>query len=91
MIELNKCTILNMIPFCRAKRALVFLGANEIKNAKESGQVRLMVPSSNFHIYPTWNPKRLKDDIAIIRLPHAVSFNGESVTQYKYHVLYTRF
>ncbi|KAL7732817.1 hypothetical protein ACLKA6_005952 [Drosophila palustris] len=58
-----------------AKRALVFLGANEIKNAKESGQVRLMVPSSNFHIYPTWNPKRLKDDIAIIRLPHAVSFN----------------
>ncbi|KAM8709574.1 hypothetical protein ACLKA7_016389 [Drosophila subpalustris] len=58
-----------------AKRALVFLGANEIKNAKESGQVRLMVPSSNFHIYPTWNPKRLKDDIAIVRLPHAVSFN----------------
>ncbi|XP_060655821.1 chymotrypsin BI-like [Drosophila nasuta] len=58
-----------------AKRALVFLGANEIKNAKESGQVRLMVPSSNFHIYPTWNPKRLKDDIALIRLPHAVSFN----------------
>ncbi|XP_064546250.1 chymotrypsin BI [Drosophila montana] len=58
-----------------AKRALVFLGANEIKNAKESGQVRLMVPSSNFHIYPTWNPKRLKDDIALVRLPHAVSFN----------------
>ncbi|XP_022218641.2 transmembrane protease serine 12 [Drosophila obscura] len=58
-----------------AKRALVFLGANEIKNAKEKGQVRLMVPSSNFHIYPTWNPKRLKDDIALIRLPHAVSFN----------------
>ncbi|EDV96765.1 chymotrypsin BI [Drosophila grimshawi] len=58
-----------------AKRALVFLGANEIKNAKESGQVRLMVPSSNFHIYPTWNPKRLKDDIALIKLPHPVSFN----------------
>ncbi|KAH8380334.1 hypothetical protein KR009_010036 [Drosophila setifemur] len=58
-----------------AKRALVFLGANEIKNAKEKGQVRLMVPSSNFHIYPTWNPKRLKDDIALVRLPHAVSFN----------------
>ncbi|ALC43207.1 CG6592 [Drosophila busckii] len=58
-----------------AKRALVFLGANEIKNAKESGQVRLMVPSSNFDIYPTWNPKRLKDDIALVRLPHAVSFN----------------
>lgn len=36
-----------------------------------------MVPSSNFHIYPTWNPKRLKDDIALVRLPHAVSFNGE--------------
>ncbi|KAH8302041.1 hypothetical protein KR044_002002 [Drosophila immigrans] len=64
-----------------AKRALVFLGANEIKNAKESGQVRLMVPSSNFHIYPTWNPKRLKDDIALIRLPHAVSFNGECCKQ----------
>ncbi|KAH8297505.1 hypothetical protein KR054_000446 [Drosophila jambulina] len=58
-----------------AKRALVFLGANEIKNAKEKGQVRLMVPSSNFHIYPTWNPKRLKDDIALVRLPHPVSFN----------------
>ncbi|XP_017101394.2 chymotrypsin BI [Drosophila bipectinata] len=58
-----------------AKRALVFLGANEIKNAKEKGQVRLMVPSSNFQIYPTWNPKRLKDDIALVRLPHAVSFN----------------
>jgi len=62
---------------CRAKRALVFLGANEIKNAKEKGQVRLMVPSENFQIYPTWNPKRLKDDIALVRLPHAVSFNGE--------------
>ncbi|KAH8270127.1 hypothetical protein KR018_004309 [Drosophila ironensis] len=60
-----------------AKRALVFLGANEIKNAKEKGQVRLMVPSSNFQIYPTWNPKRLKDDIALVRLPHPVSFNGE--------------
>lgn len=60
---------------------MVFLGANEIKNAKESGQVRLMVPSSNFHIYPTWNPKRLKDDIALVRLPHAVSFNGESRAQ----------
>uniref|UniRef100_A0A6P4E3D5 Chymotrypsin BI-like n=1 Tax=Drosophila rhopaloa TaxID=1041015 RepID=A0A6P4E3D5_DRORH len=59
----------------RAKRALVFLGANEIKNAKEKGQVRLMVPSENFHIYPTWNPRRLKDDIALVRLPHAVSFN----------------
>ncbi|XP_068143203.1 collagenase [Drosophila tropicalis] len=58
-----------------AKRALVFLGANEIKNAKEKGQVRLMVPNTNFHIYPTWNPKRLKDDIALVRLPHAVSFN----------------
>nr|XP_036670609.1 chymotrypsin BI [Drosophila suzukii] len=58
-----------------AKRALVFLGANEIKNAKEKGQVRLMVPSENFQIYPTWNPKRLKDDIALVRLPHAVSFN----------------
>ncbi|XP_023167153.1 chymotrypsin BI isoform X2 [Drosophila hydei] len=34
-----------------------------------------MVPSSNFHIYPTWNPKRLKDDIALVRLPHAVGFN----------------
>lgn len=53
------------------------MGANEIKNAKEKGQVRLMVPSENFQIYPTWNPKRLKDDIAIVRLPHAVSFNGE--------------
>ncbi|ALC43176.1 CG6592 [Drosophila busckii] len=51
-----------------AKRALVFLGANEIKNAKESGQVRLMVPSSNFDIYPTWNPKRLKDDIALLQI-----------------------
>ncbi|XP_030386338.1 chymotrypsin BI [Scaptodrosophila lebanonensis] len=58
-----------------AKRALVFLGANEIKNAKEKGQVRMMVPSTNFQIYPTWNPKRLKDDIALVRLPHAVSFN----------------
>ncbi|XP_034657606.1 serine protease 55 [Drosophila subobscura] len=58
-----------------AKRALVFLGANEIKNAKEKGQVRLMVPSSNFRIYPTWNPRRLKDDIAVVKLPHAVSFN----------------
>jgi len=66
---------------------LVFLGANEIKNAKESGQVRLMVPSSNFHIYPTWNPKRLKDDIAIVRLPHAVSFNGEShILKFKFKI-----
>ncbi|XP_054732810.1 chymotrypsin BI-like [Anastrepha obliqua] len=58
-----------------AKRALVFLGAHEIKNANELGQVRIMVKRSNFIIYPTWNPRRLKDDIALVRLPVPIEFN----------------
>ncbi|XP_036220425.2 brachyurin [Bactrocera oleae] len=58
-----------------AKRALVFLGAHEIKNADEIGQVRIMVKRNSFIIYPTWNPRRLKDDIALVRLPVPIAFN----------------
>ncbi|XP_067648241.1 brachyurin [Eurosta solidaginis] len=58
-----------------AKRALVFLGAHEIKNAKEMGQIRVMVKRENFIIYPSWNPRRLKDDIALVRLPMSIEFN----------------
>lgn len=61
----------------RAKRALVFLGAHEIKNANEMGQVRIMVKRNSFIIYPSWNPRRLKDDIALVRLPVPIEFNGK--------------
>ncbi|CAD7004219.1 chymotrypsin BI [Ceratitis capitata] len=58
-----------------AKRGLVFLGAHEIKNTNELGQVRIMVHHNNFIIYPSWNPRRLKDDIALVRLPIPIEFN----------------
>ncbi|XP_037944339.1 chymotrypsin BI, partial [Teleopsis dalmanni] len=58
-----------------AKRALIFLGAHEIKNAKEHGQIRIMVNKTNFYIYPTWNPARLKDDIALVQLPEPIEFS----------------
>lgn len=55
----------------------MFLGAHEIKNADEIGQVRIMVKRNSFIIYPTWNPRRLKDDIALVRLPVPIAFNGK--------------
>lgn len=70
-------TIYDFEFFNRAKRGLVFLGAHEIKNAKEMGQIRLRVTHNDFTIFPTWNPKRLKDDIAIVRLPETVEFSGK--------------
>ncbi|XP_037817067.1 brachyurin [Lucilia sericata] len=58
-----------------ASRALVFLGAHDIKNAHEPGQIRMMVYHRDFIIYPTWNPRRLKDDIALVHLPKSVKYN----------------
>ncbi|KAI9581332.1 chymotrypsin BI [Glossina fuscipes] len=58
-----------------ASRALVFLGAHDIKDANESGQMRLMVHSHDFIIFPTWSPRKLKDDIALVHLPTPVSYN----------------
>ncbi|KAM7356935.1 brachyurin [Cochliomyia hominivorax] len=58
-----------------ASRALVFLGAHDIKNPNEPGQIRMMVFNRDFIIYPSWNPRRLKDDIALVRLPRAVVYN----------------
>lgn len=60
----------------RASRALVFLGAHDIKNPHEAGQIRMMIYHKDFIIYPTWNPRRLKDDIALVRLPKSVKYNG---------------
>lgn len=60
----------------RASRALVFLGAHDIKNSYEPGQIRMMIYHKDFIIYPTWNPRRLKDDIALVRLPKSVKYNG---------------
>ncbi|XP_013116997.2 brachyurin [Stomoxys calcitrans] len=58
-----------------ASRALVFIGAHDIKNPHEKGQIRMMVHHRDFIIFPTWNPRRLKDDIAIVQLPKSVSYN----------------
>ncbi|TMW53599.1 hypothetical protein DOY81_001363 [Sarcophaga bullata] len=58
-----------------ASRALVFLGAHDIKNPYEPGQIRMMIYHKDFIIYPTWNPRRLKDDIALVRLPKSVKYN----------------
>ncbi|XP_073836503.1 chymotrypsin BI-like isoform X2 [Musca autumnalis] len=58
-----------------ASRALVFLGAHDIKDPHEPGQIRMMVYHRDFYIFPTWNPRKLKDDIAIVRLPRSVSYN----------------
>ncbi|XP_075161235.1 brachyurin [Haematobia irritans] len=58
-----------------ASRALVFIGAHDIKNPQEKGQIRLMVHRRDFIIFPTWNPRRLKDDIAIVQLPKPINYN----------------
>lgn len=74
-----------MLLFCyvlRATRALVFLGAYDIKNANEPGQIRMMVYHRDFIIYPSWNPRRLKDDIALVRLPRPVRYNGMFIYRY---------
>lgn len=57
----------------------MFLGAHDIKNAEEPGQIRMMVHHKDFIIFPTWNPRRLKDDIALVRLPKQVKYNGEFI------------
>lgn len=54
----------------------MFLGAHDIKNASEPGQIRIMVYPNNFIIFPTWNSRKLKDDIALVRLPEPIEYNG---------------
>lgn len=69
-----------ILSFDRASRGLVFLGAHDIKNATEPGQLRIMVYPSNFIIFPTWNSRKLKDDIALVRLPAPIEYNGNTNT-----------
>ncbi|XP_055910849.1 uncharacterized protein LOC129945214 [Eupeodes corollae] len=56
------------------RRALIFLGAHEIRNRDEDGQKRIEVTKRNFLIHPEWNARRLRNDIALVKLPEPITF-----------------
>lgn len=50
------------------------LGAHKIK---EQEPTQLRMTSKNFTIHEGWNPRQLKNDIALIKLPESVKPNGK--------------
>ncbi|XP_030753179.1 brachyurin-like [Sitophilus oryzae] len=56
----------------KAKAVDVLLGAHDIRK-NESTQLRLSCDSITVH--PNWNYEKLENDIALIKLPHSVSYN----------------
>lgn len=59
----------------RGEKAVVFLGAHDIRNPLEPGQKRIFVGREDFIIHPTWNPKFIRNDIALIRIPDTIEFS----------------
>ena len=57
-----------------AKKIVVVLGAHNIMK-DEPNQVTLT--STEFTTHQEWNPYTLSNDIAVVKLPHAVKFNSE--------------
>lgn len=54
----------------------VILGAHN-KNIVESTQVRII--ATQFTMHPRWNPARLQNDVALIKLPSPVSFTRKQL------------
>lgn len=51
-----------------------FLGANNLRNPVEVGQLRYVV--TQFRPHPGWNGLRLADDVGLVQLPTVVQFNA---------------
>ena len=72
------------MPFCRAKKIGLFLGAHDIDSMSETN--RVYVESDRFDVHPDWNDNNLKGDIALVHLPDPVTFNGEFLGVLAFHL-----
>lgn len=61
--------------FGRASEFSLYLGGNRL-NANEEGSLTIDVPGEAAEIHPFYNPVNLNNDLALIRLPEPVFFNG---------------
>jgi len=58
-----------------ADSVTVVLGATKIRDRNEPGQQRIFVGKSGIVVHENWNPETLSNDIAMIKLPVAITFN----------------
>lgn len=65
------------ILYPRARAVTVHLGAHDILNARERGQVRINVTPSSFIIHQGWNPNTVRNDIALIKMVRPIVYNGK--------------
>lgn len=58
---------------CRAFSGIAIIGGHAIRNANEIGQERYFV--DEFIIHPGWDTERVVHDIALVKLPQAITYN----------------
>ncbi|XP_055841241.1 brachyurin-like [Episyrphus balteatus] len=58
-----------------AKAVTVYLGATNIKDDNEPGQLRVYVPGSGIFTHEKYNGLTITNDIALIKLPAPIEFN----------------
>lgn len=61
--------------------SVLILGGNDITNTDEMFQVRFRVPSTNYRFHPGYvrQGRILTNDIAIVRLTHAIGFFTQAI------------
>lgn len=60
----------------RSKEAIVYLGAHNIKDDNEEGQIRINVTRKGIYPHEYYTSFAIFNDIALIKLPVDVEFNG---------------
>lgn len=58
------------------KAMTVYLGYFDLKTGNEGEQQKIYTSKENFILHPEWNRFTISNDIAAIRLPEKIMFNG---------------
>lgn len=66
---------------------IVYLGAIDIDNSNEKGQIRVEVPQQNLIKHNAYNSELILHDIALIKLPSKIKFNGILMMNIFYYIL----
>ena len=53
------------------------LGAHNVRSASEPGRIEMN--ATEYSVHPNWNSYTLRNDVALIKLPKPVTFNGISI------------
>ena len=56
----------------------LMLGAHNVRESAVNEPNRVEITATKYDIYPSWDSYTLRNDIALIKLPEKITFNGNT-------------